>query len=402
MTTREDSIVAANVLTREYDDAITGDIDLDDNSLHEDTLHDGEQTVGMRFTLEQQVSIARMLLDAGVKHLCVGFPAVSEDARHATRAVLGLGYEDRILYALARPLTSDIDAVLATGAPAVATFIPTSDLRLEYELRMDEQTAIERTAAVVSYAVNKGLYVGVRIEDGSRTPFDRIVRVCRAMVEAGANTMTIMDTVGIFTPISTYRFIKALNAAVPGMNLGVHFHNDLGMAVANSISAAQAGVRRIGGAFAGLGGRAGATCLEEVATILRVKYGCNRSIDLTRLVTAAQRICEIAQLRVAPCKPILGSKVYSHESGIHVHGITSEPATYEAFPPALIGREHEIHFGKHSGMHSIRYLANKYEIEASDAAMEETLRRIKALTDERGCPSPDEAASILRSIVAGG
>jgi isopropylmalate/homocitrate/citramalate synthase len=174
------------------------------------------------------------------------------------------------------------------------------------------------------------------------------------------------------------------------------------MAVANAIVACQAGANVVCGSFAGLGERAGNTCLEEVATILRVKYGLDLGIDLAKLVSAATRIAEIARMPVAPCKPVLGANVYSHESGIHVHGITSEPATYEPFPPELIGRQHEIRYGKHSGLHSIRYLAQLHGIAASEAAMEQALAKIKAIAVERGCPTPDEAAAILASIAATG
>ena len=150
----------------------------------------------------------------------------------------------------------------------------------------------------------------------------------------------------------------------------------------------------------GLGERAGNACLEEVATILRVKFGLQLGIDLEKLVAAAARIAAIARIVVAPCKPIVGEKVFSHESGIHVHGIVSEPATYEPFPPAIIGRRHSIAFGKHSGLHSVRYLAQRLELNISQTAMEEALRRIKAHAVEKGAPTTEDAAAILRDVVA--
>jgi isopropylmalate/homocitrate/citramalate synthase len=392
---REDSVAAANVLTTDYDDGIKHAVYLED-----DTLRDGEQTVGVCLSLEQKVEIAKRLLDAGMHRMIIGFPAVSEEERKAARAVLALGYEDRMLSCLSRAIPSDVDHVIACGFKNVGLFVPISDLHLKYKLQCDEDTALERTAKAVRYARDKGLTAGVGFEDASRAPLSRIIKFAKAMIDAGACSIAFADTVGIMTPLTTYKVIKQLTTAMGDIPLTVHFHNDLGMSVANALTAVQAGAVTISGSFAGLGERAGNTCLEEIATILRVKYGMDMGIDLAKLVAAARRIAEIAQMPVSPCKPILGSKVYSHESGIHVHGITSEPATYEAFPPELIGREHEIRFGKHSGLHSIRYLAQKHGISASDVAMEQTLARIKAQTVEHGCPSPDEAVAILRGFAS--
>jgi 2-isopropylmalate synthase len=279
-------------------------------------------------------------------------------------------------------------------------FIPTSDVHLQYKLRLDEDAAFKRITTAVRYARDKGLKVGVGFEDGSRTPFRRMERFAAGVLEAGAHLVDFCDTVGILTPRSTERIVRDLVRVLGDVPLVVHFHNDLGMAVANAIVACQAGARVVQGSFAGLGERAGNACLEEVATILRLRFGQDLGIDLAKLVAAARRIAEIAKMPVAPCKPILGAKVFSHESGIHVHGITSEPATYEAFPPALIGREHEIAFGKHSGLHSVRYLAQTQGIQATDAMLEETLRRIKQQAVEGTTPTPAEAAAILRSVAS--
>lgn len=388
-------MLAANVLTSHYDDPIRHSIQLDD-----DTLRDGEQTVGVCFSLEQKVEIARMVLDAGVHRMCIGFPAVSEAERAAVRAVLALGYDDRGLYCLSRASTDDVDAILACGAKEVGMFVPTSDLHLDYKLRCDEDTAFARITKAVTYARDKGLRVGVGFEDGSRTPFARLERFANGVIDAGAHLVDFCDTVGILTPYATDRIVRDLVRVLGPVPLVVHFHNDLGMAVANAIVACQAGAQVVQGSFAGLGERAGNACLEEVATVLRVKFGLDLGIDLEKLVRAAQRVAAIAHMPVSPCKPILGDKVFSHESGIHVHGITSEPATYEAFPPKLIGRSHEIEYGKHSGLHSMRHLAQANGIDATEAAMEEALRRIKLQAVEHGSPSPAEAVAILRAVAS--
>lgn len=388
----EDSLLAAGVLTARYDTPIAHPVFLED-----DTLRDGEQTVGVCFSLAQKVEIARLLLDAGVHRMCIGFPAVSEDERAAARAVLALGYEDRMFYGLSRASRSDVDAVLACGAKNISIFVPISDVHLRYKLQCDEATALERTILAVRYACDQGLgVVGVGLEDATRAPAARLFRFAKELIAEGANNLFLCDTVGILTPLATENLVRALVRELGDVPLGVHFHNDLGMATANAIAACQAGARIVAGSFAGLGERAGNTCLEEAATVLRVKFGLDMGIDLAKLRSAAMRIAEIAAMPIAPCKPILGAKVFTHESGIHVHGITSTPATYEPFPPQLIGRQHEIAFGKHSGMHSMRYLARTNEIDATEAAMELALSRIKQQASDGGCPSSSEAAGILR------
>jgi isopropylmalate/homocitrate/citramalate synthase len=393
---REDSVAAANALTSRLDVPIEHAITLDD-----DTLRDGEQTVGVCFSVEQKIEIGRSLLEAGVQRMCIGFPAISEDERRAARALLTLGYDERMLYALSRATIADIDAVLACGARDIALFVPISDVHLRYKLQCDEDAALARTLQAVTYARDRGLRgIGVGLEDATRAPLPRITRFVRELIAAGANNISLCDTVGILTPLATGNLVRELVPAMGDALLGVHFHNDLGMAVANTIVACQAGARVACGSFAGLGERAGNACLEEVATILRVKFGLDLGIDLSRFVATARRIAEIARMPVAPCKPILGARVFSHEAGIHVHGITSEPATYEAFPPALLGREHEITYGKHSGLHSVRHLARTHGIDASESQMTEALARIKQEAVERGCPTPEQALAILRGVVA--
>jgi isopropylmalate/homocitrate/citramalate synthase len=397
MERKEDSVVAANAVTAAYDDPIRHPILLDD-----DTLRDGEQTVGVCFTLEQKVEIARLLLEAGIHRLNIGFPAVSEEERAAARAVLALGYPKCELYALARATASDVDAVVACGAKYVGVFVPISDLHLQYKLHLSEDAALAKMREVVRYAKRKGLRVGVGLEDASRAPVARTVRFALDLVENGADFINFCDTVGILTPRSTARIVGHLVRELGNIPLSVHLHNDLGMAVANSIVACQEGARQVQGSFAGLGERAGNTCLEEVAVILRVKYGLDLGIDLDKLIAAAHRIAEIAHMPISPCKPILGANVFSHESGIHVHGVTSEPATYEAFPPEMIGRDHQICYGKHSGLASIRHLAQQEGINASEAVLEETLRRIKAWTEQHGAPTAQQSAQILREALLEG
>lgn len=394
---REDTGAAANSLTAAYDDTIRHPV-----VLHDDTLRDGEQTVGVRFSVEQKVEIADLVLGAGVHTLTCGFPAVAEEERVIVRKVLDLGYDPSRIFCIARAARSDVDAALAAGAKNLVTFVPTSDIHLKYKLKLDEDAALERITSVVKYATDKGARVRAGFEDGSRTPMKRLLRFAKGCLDAGAYMVAYGDTVGVLTPTSSYRITKELADAVQPKQLGIHFHNDLGLATANSLMAVLAGATQIQGSFGGLGERAGNVPLEEVAVVLRVKYGLDLGIDLDKLVRAARRILEIAGMPVAPCKAILGANVFSHESGIHVHGVTSEQSTYEPFPPELIGRDHQIHYGKHSGRASMVYLAGKHGIAASEAALDEALARIKQRAMDGHTPSAEEALATLREVVAGG
>ncbi|MEO8701228.1 MAG: homoaconitate hydratase [Kofleriaceae bacterium] len=394
---RESSVAAANLLTAAYDETIKHKV-----WFHDDTLRDGEQTVGVTFSVAQKIEIAKLVLDAGVQSMTVGFPVVAEDEREAVRAITKLGYDDRELWCLCRATKQDVDATLDCGVNRVALFIPTSDIHLKYKLQLDEDAAFDRITKIVAYAVSRGASVRAGFEDATRTPRDRLVRFMKGVVDAGAYATGIADTVGVLTPMSTYRMIRDLREQVGDeLAFGVHFHNDLGMATANTVTAIVAGANIVMGSFAGLGERAGNVCIEEVATALRIKYGLELGIDLEKLTAAALRIAEIARMPIAPCKPILGANVFSHEAGIHVHGLTAEASTYEPFPPELLGRSHAIHYGKHSGLNSVKHLARVHGIEASDAALEAALLKIKQTAIATGAPTPAEAAEILRRCVAG-
>ena len=390
---REDSMAAANLVTAELDEPIRHKV-----WLHDDTLRDGEQTVGVRFSVQQKVEIAGLLLDAGMPSITLGFPVVADEEREAIREILKLEHEGRDLWCLSRATQKDIDATVECGVRNIALFVPSSDIHLQHKLRMTEDQAFERITSAVRYAVGLGLRVRAGCEDGTRTPRPRLVRFIKGIVDAGAHMTGAADTVGILTPLSCYRWVREMVAASGGVPFGVHFHDDLGMATANTITAAVAGASVLMGSFAGLGERAGNVCLEEVAVALRVKYGVDMGIDLPKLTRAARRIAEIAGMPVPPCKPILGAKVFSHEAGIHVHGVTAEPSTYEPFPPELVGRRHEIHYGKHSGLHSMRHLARQIGIEVSEQVMDEALDALKRHTYEHGAPTPEKAGEILLAV----
>jgi homocitrate synthase NifV len=293
-------------------------------------------------------------------------------------------------------------AVKACGITGMVCWVPISDVHLKYKLGQTEQVAVARLLDAVRLGRDAGLKIVVAFEDATRAPIDRVRRCIDLAVEAGAEIVSICDTMGILTPFSAYRISRELVQRIGGAaKLSLHYHNDLGMATANTLMATLAGARLITGSFAGLGERAGNVCLEEIAVILRLKYGVDTGIDTAKLSRAALRIAEIAKFQVGAAKPLIGANAFAHESGIHVQGVTNEPATYEPYPPAWVGGEHVIQFGKHSGIASMRYLSRSTGIAAGDDALEEALSRIKRRAEERGAPSIAEATAILAAVVAG-
>jgi isopropylmalate/homocitrate/citramalate synthase len=390
------SLDAARTLAPDASDVISHPV-----TLHDDTLRDGEQTVGVAFSVEEKVELAKLMMEAGFTSFSPGFPAVSEQEREAGRAIRALGGVAAQQFPLCRPLKGDIQAAIDCGFGGIACFIPISDSHVQYKLGITVDAAYAKMLDGIALAVSNGLRVRFGFEDSTRAPLERIKRFVGGAVEAGATGgICLADTVGVLTPLTTHALVREVVRLTGDIPLYVHFHDDLGMATANSIIACVAGARYVCGAFCGLGERAGNVCHEEVAVALRVKYGVDCGVDLPRLVAVARRCSEIARFPIAPNKPILGANAFRHETGIHVHGLTREPSTYEPYPPELIGAHHAISFGKHSGISSVQYLARIAGVEASEAEMTAALHEIKDRGARRAPPTEAQAVEILKRACA--
>lgn len=391
-----DSLELANILRTDPRDTIEHAV-----QLHDDTLRDGEQTVGVAFTIEDKVELARAIIDAGIRSISVGFPSVSEQEREAARAIVKLA-DTSLFWAFARATPRDIETTIECGLTQVGMFVPLSDCHLQHKLGISVDEAYRRMQDSIRLARSYNLKVRFGFEDPTRSPLDRVVRFVAGAVEAGATQIGIADTMGILTPLTTYGLITRLvDVVTMDIPIFTHFHNDLGMATANSITACVAGAQFVMGTLAGLGERAGNVAHEEVAVALRVKYGVDCGVDLGKLTAAARRAAQLARLPIAPNKAILGANAFRHESGLHVHGLLRERSSYEPFPPELIGSEHRICFGKHSGMSSVRYLADIAGIEPSDEVLSAVLETIKERGTLGRAPTFEQALDILRAAHTG-
>jgi isopropylmalate/homocitrate/citramalate synthase len=340
----------------------------------DETLRDGEQTPGLFFTVEEKVEIAKMLDDLGVGIMDVGIPVVSKKEFEACKAIADEGTTNSVILAASRAKKEDIDACVDAGAQETSIFIACSDLHLKYKLRMTREQVIEATVESIEYAKERGIERCFVTEDTVRSEMDFVVDLYNAAIDAGAKRAVICDTVGVCTPSTARWFVREFKKRVKPIQLSWHGHNDFGMAVANSLAAVEEGVEIPHGCINGIGERAGNASLEEMILALEVLYGKDTGIKIEKIFEVSKRIEELTGIPLATQKPLVGTNAYSHESGIHTHGVLKHTLTYEPIHPEMIGRTREFVFGKHTGTASV---AEKLK----DNKAEATPEQVKQLTD---------------------
>ncbi len=268
-------------------------------------------------------------------------------------------------------------------------FLGGSDTHLRHKYHIDESEAFKRIETSVARAKQTGRVVSFAVEDGSRTPLPRLVRMFQIAEQAGSDYLVLADTVGILTPSSTLQVIRVLTSLCQA-KVAAHFHNDLGLALANTLAALEGGARMAHVTVNGVGERSGNTCLEELAVVLKVKYGCDLGFKLERTAALSALVHRVSGTEPPPHKSIVGKWCFSHEAGIHVAGVLAHQETYQPYPPALVGRHHEILFGKHSGAHGVEYLARESGLSLSEEASRRILDRIKNHSSQSKGVVPEE------------
>jgi len=331
--------------------ALSGVGPIKDVKIFDTTLRDGEQAPGIALSREDKVRIALALDDIGVDILEAGF-AASGETEKAILSELGKSNMNSTVCSLARAVKSDIDAVIDTGIGMVHTFIATSDLHMKYKLKMTPEQVKTRAVEVVEYAKAHGLEVQFSCEDATRSDLSFMKDILTSVQDAGVDSINIPDTVGVIIPRAMSYLIGELRNTLK-VPISVHCHNDMGLAVANSIAAIDAGATICHVCMNGIGERCGNAALEEVAVNLFANYGI-QTIDLSRIGQTSKLVERITGFNLAGNKPIVGRNAFAHESGIHVHGVMSNSLTYEPFKPELVGADRAIVIGKHSGAHSVQ------------------------------------------------
>ena len=357
------------------------------------TLRDGEQSPGASMNREEKVRIAKLLEAMRVDVIEAGFAIASQGDFEAIKAVADV-VKDSTVASLARAAKGDIqraaDAIKTANRGRIHTFISTSPLHMKYKLQMEPDAVYQAVIDSVSFARQFTDDVEWSAEDGSRTEHDFLCRCVEAAIEAGANTVNIPDTVGYTVPDEYNKLITMLFNRVPNIDtavISVHCHNDLGLAVANSLAAVQAGARQIECTINGLGERAGNAALEEVVMALRTRKDhmpFETNIDATLITKASHMVSQITGFPVQPNKAIVGANAFAHESGIHQDGVLKHAETYEIMTPASVGLvKSNLVMGKHSGRHAFREKLRELGYELGDNAMNDAFKRFKDLADKK-------------------
>jgi 2-isopropylmalate synthase len=328
------------------------------------TLRDGEQSPGCSMNTDEKLAVAHQLSNLGVDIIEAGFPVASRGDFEAVERIAKEVPGVRVA-ALARCVRNDIDiaaqALKAAAHPRIHTFLATSDIHLAFKLKMSRQDALRTARECVAHARSLCDDVEFSPEDATRSDPDFLCEVLQAAADSGATTLNIPDTVGYTMPEEYGRLIRKIRATVKGENLVIsaHCHNDLGMALANSLSAVAAGARQVECTINGIGERAGNAALEELVMALHVRadvYPFFCAVDRSQIYAASQMLSRILGFTVQPNKAVVGRNAFAHEAGIHQHGVLSNPLCYEIMTPESVGMPNDrIVLGKHSGRHALMH-----------------------------------------------
>ncbi len=374
------------------------------------TLRDGEQSPGCSMNLEEKLRVAKTLEEMGVDVIEAGFPIASNGDFEAVREV-ARGVKNSIVCGLARASYKDIDraweALKGATRPRIHSFLSTSPLHMKFKLQMDPKDVHQAVIDSVSHARNLCDDVEWSPEDGSRTEHDFLCRCVESAIKAGARTINIPDTVGYAVPDEFAGLISMLIERVPNIDkaiISVHCHNDLGLAVANSLAAIKSGARQVECTINGIGERAGNAALEEIVMALRTRHDAmpySTGIRTEHITRASRLISTITGFSVQPNKAIVGANAFAHESGIHQDGMLKNAQTYEIMTPESVGLTRStLVMGKHSGRHAFRQKLKELGFdELGDNAVEDAFKRFKDLADRKKDVFDDDLVALVDDTV---
>lgn len=370
------------------------------------TLRDGEQSPGCSMNLKEKIEVARCLERLKVDVIEAGF-AISSPGDFESVQTIARAVKECSVASLARSTVKDIDcaweAVKDAADPRIHLFLATSPLHMEYKLKMTPDQVLERAAAMVAHARKYTSNVEFSCEDATRSDVDFLIKVVDAAIKNGASVINLPDTVGYTTPAEMQYLIETVMKNVPDsdkVEFSVHCHNDLGMAVANSLGGVLGGARQIECTINGLGERAGNTSLEEVVMAMHTRpdiYGEHTTrIDTTQIFRASKTVYNIIGQSAPLNKPIVGVNAFRHESGIHQHGVLANRKTYEVLTPEAVGiRTDNIVLGKHSGKHALAARLKDMGYELSDEELQQCFEEFKVLCDKKKHVTDQDIVAIV-------
>ena len=371
------------------------------------TLRDGEQSPGCTMHHDEKLRMAHQLKDLGVDVLEAGF-AIASDGDFSAVQAIAREVKGPTIASLSRSKREDIEAAGRALAPApmrrIHLFLATSDLHLEYKLRISREEAIDQAAEAVRLALTFTDDVEFSTEDGTRTDPEFLIKVITVAVQAGATTINIPDTVGYTTPPEYEAIFRMVKERVPGIEnvvLSTHCHDDLGMAVANSLAGLRGGARQVECAINGIGERAGNAALEEVAAALMVRqdqFPYTNNIKMELLYPTSQMLTECISFGAAPNKAIVGANAFAHEAGIHQHGMLANPLTYEIMTPASVGVANtNLVLGKHSGRRALADRLERLGHPLDREQLDEVYHRFTELADRKKNIYDQDLLKLLQS-----
>jgi len=340
------------------------------------TLREGEQHPGVSFTNKQRIQIAWMLDYFGVDQIEIS-PVVSDDHKEAVKTIIKQGLTADIV-SHGRALKEDIDVSLSCDATWCAAYLGISEIHLKDKLRITQEQAMERAVGTVEYAKSHGLKIRFTVEDGSRADPEFLLKMCKAIEEAGVDRISLPDTVGILRPVGMYNFVKKVREVVD-TPLDAHVHNDIGFALANAFSACDAGVDQIHTTIDGIGERTGIPPLAEVSVALTFLYKSPNDFRLDMLQDLSRLIEGYTSIRPYDSKPIVGSSAYKHKAGTHLAAILKNPAAYEPIPPRTVGNRRRIVFGELAGKTGASYLMSILGLEKDNESAKAVALGLKNL-----------------------
>ncbi|MFH1156265.1 MAG: 2-isopropylmalate synthase [Pseudomonadota bacterium] len=373
------------------------------------TLRDGEQSPGASMNTAEKLRIATQLEKLGVDVIEAGFPAASEGDFKAVEMIAGQLKKTQVA-ALCRASREDItkawNAIKSAVHPRIHTFIATSDIHMEYKLKMDRNQVLEAAVNAVRYAASFTDNVEFSAEDGSRSEPDFLCRIFEAVIDAGAKTVNLPDTVGYAVPDEFGELVRYVIRHTPNIHkatLSVHCHNDLGLATANTLAAIRAGARQAEVTINGIGERAGNTSLEEVVMALNTRPNFfleKTGIDTTRIFPTSRLVSMITGILVQPNRAIVGANAFAHEAGIHQDGVLKNPMTYEIMKPETIGlSKNNLVLGKHSGRHALYTHIAGMGYNLSEEELNTVFEKFKHLADRKKSIADEDIEALINEGV---
>ena len=369
----------------------------------DETLRDGEQSPTVYLTLDEKIHLAKLMDEIGVKLIAVGFPAVSKTEKKIVKTLVNENLERSTILGIARPKKEDIDACIEADLKEIVIFMPISPI-FRKTLKQKPEEQLEMISEAIHYGIDNGFKVNWVSEDGTRCDFNHLKNVFQTAIEAGSERIVLGDTVGVLTPYSTsylYKCIKkeVLDPLKKKIPMGIHTHNDFGLAVANTITGVIEGCTYPHTCINGYGERAGNAALEEVVTTLE-RVGIKTGINMRRLPELSE-VCEkYFNQPLALNKPIVGAHAFAHESGLHIAAILAHPLTYEPINPRMVGRRRKFYLGKFSGSKSILHALQKkikvLDLDIPDAIIKQIVSEVKKKQEETSKKDIEKSFNLIK------